>query len=158
MKKQVQENVLVRLTNDEMRDRAQSLASKLNEIDDLTMKHAEIKKQLKLKADNAHEEERELRAIIATGMEQRPVDCEETFDFKKGVVVTRRIDSGAEVGTRKMTDEERQLQIGGMAGTLANETPAAGGRKKPRGAANPNGKDLEAGEGVEAPPDGLDGA
>lgn len=130
--KVVEEMVFVELTQSEAVARGKDHAEALNLLDAMKERHAEAKKKLKLERDNAEEKERDLRKIVETGREQRPINCYEEPDFKKGVVTTRRADTNAEIGTRKMSDEERQTHIAGLGSALGNTTPEGEAEKKPR--------------------------
>lgn len=129
-RKEVEELVLVELTEGERVAKSIEHAAALNELDSMRERHKDAKKRLKLEADVAEGRERDLRKIVETGREQRPVRCFLDFDWKKGVVRTLRLDNGAEVASRKVTDDERQVHIAGLGGSMADPLP--GTEDKPK--------------------------
>ena len=54
---------------------------------------------------------------IITGQAERPVECEICFDHEKATVTVTRTDTGEQIETRPMTDEEKQLKIPFNGGT-----------------------------------------
>lgn len=52
-----------------------------------------------------------------TGQDIRDVDCEERLDYEKGEVIVVRMDTRDVLERRGMTDDERQLEIGGFPGS-----------------------------------------
>jgi hypothetical protein len=129
-RKEVEELVLVELTEGERVAKSIEHAAALNELDSMRERHKDAKKRLKLEADVAEERERDLRKIVETGREQRPVRCWLDFDWKAGVVLTRRIDTNAEIARRKVSDDERQVHLMDLGGALANPLP--GTEDKPK--------------------------
>jgi len=47
-------------------------------------------------------------------MKRKSVPCEKRFDWKRLLVELRRVDTGELVETRRMTLEERQLELPGV--------------------------------------------
>lgn len=130
-RKETEETVDVELSNAELLEKGKAHAAALNGLDDLREKIKEKKKALKLELDLAEQNERALRLVIETGKEPRPLACYEEPDFKKGIVTIRRSDNGKVVRTRKMTDEERQMDLDRRArGAMAVHGEVDGDKKE----------------------------
>ncbi len=171
----VEEMIQIELKSDELIALGKEHAEILNALDVMRDKHKDVKKKLKLEDENATERERDLRTAIVTGKQARAVECHRTADFGKGIATIRRADTGDVVRTEKLGDDERQTDIENRAdelaarGVLANDPHGRPIRGTAEGEAfaakvaaevgkikaNPNAKDIDPGEGVTAPPDGL---
>ena len=72
----------------------------------------EAASQFKANIENIENELQVLAAHVRNKYEYRDVECDVIPDFKSGVVVTVRNDTGEVIDERPMTAEERQLKLG----------------------------------------------
>lgn len=115
---EVERRLPVPLTDEEVRDRAAEVAVRVGQLGELRGLHArtEADEKAAKRARKAAEAEadRELSRLSATVRDRseiRPVPCEEIADWSKRIVEISRIDTGAVVGTRPITDEDRQTSL-----------------------------------------------
>lgn len=175
-RKEVMQSIDVKLNDSELIERGKLHATALNEIDLMKPRHDAEKKRMKLEQSNAEAKERGLRTVIETGREPRDVKCWLDFEWTKGRVTIRRLDTEEEVTSREIFDSERQVHLGTMRAEMERKgvmavgvdgkpivgTPAQQdfvswvGAEVEKIKANANSKDLDPGEGVAAPPDALD--
>jgi hypothetical protein len=105
------QNLRCDLTADEIAERAQQSARLVVTIDDLT---ASMKAEAKRRKSFIEEKEGELRRISAEVRDKatfRDIECERRFDYRMGIVVEVRLDSGEVLNERAMTHHERQMAL-----------------------------------------------
>lgn len=105
----------VRLTDEELIERAQEQSRTLQTIE-------EMENDLKTKAQHAKaaiaEREADVKRLsveIRDRATYRPVDCERIFDYRRGLVIEVRLDTGEQISERPMTyaEKQRELPLGG---------------------------------------------
>lgn len=101
----------VELTDEEFMSRARSLALQEQLVEDTKAEHKAKKKELAEELDQEEQERRRLGRVVREGKEPRNVLVHELGDYKAGVVYQIRTDTGAQVATRRMTADERQLGL-----------------------------------------------
>jgi len=101
----------VRLTDEELIERAQEQARNLQAIE-------EMEADLKTKAQHAKaaiaEREADVKRLaveIRDRATYRPVDCERIFDYRRGLVFEVRLDTGEQISERPMTYAEQQREL-----------------------------------------------
>ncbi len=102
----------VALTREELEEVAQSMSHKLAERD---IREAEIKERQKRDKSLLKDMETELRRfgnVIRDRSELREIACERRLDYNTGRVTDVRLDSGAILSERDMTELERQKPLG----------------------------------------------
>lgn len=114
----VEQRLRCPLTPEEVAARAGELADKVGLLDQLYQDNAAAEEAAKYakKARAAAEAaaERECASLshdVRTRSETRPVECEEIIDWSKRIVEISRIDTGEVVGTRSITDADRQKTL-----------------------------------------------
>ena len=101
----------VQLTPEEIADRAERAAHKLNERDD---KEAELKAAQKHAKSIVEQLEAELRQLsneVRTRSTFRSVDCERHYDYKDAMIREVRLDTAEVFFERKMNYEESQREL-----------------------------------------------
>lgn len=96
---------------DEKLDRGQRLSAEVQAVYDAREAMKDSAKEHKEVVESAEKRVRNLREIVATGVEWRDVECEERFYRSSGEVVTVRLDTGEKVDVRPMTVAERQQRF-----------------------------------------------
>lgn len=101
----------VRLTDEELIERAQEQSRTLQTIE-------EMENDLKTKAQHAKaaiaEREADVKRLaveIRDRATYRPVDCERIFDYRRGLVIEVRLDTGEQISERPMTYAEKQREL-----------------------------------------------
>lgn len=99
------------LTNEEV-------AAYSNELAKITSMQAEIEAEKKevlsdftAKLNKCLADARVLARKITTRKEDRSIECEQEYDYSKGMVYTVRTDTGVTIDQRKMRDDERQDRL-----------------------------------------------
>lgn len=113
-KKKIVHLLPCQLTPEEKAKKQKRLLELLDEVDSVLALGKLEAKLAKDKAAGMEVEALELRSVLKAGSEERDVQCEEVFDWTKGLVTTHRIDTGDKVvslGQRKITAEERQTHL-----------------------------------------------
>jgi hypothetical protein len=100
------------LTEAEQLAKAQDLANKLQEQAALKREHKAQIAAMKDEATDLQRQVDEVREDVRLRSEARSVEVEYIADFGRGVVECYRIDTGALVSSRALTNEERQLVLG----------------------------------------------
>lgn len=99
------------LTAKEISVKHAELTRVLDERDDATRVFGEAKADFK-RADKRMEERIEtLRRDLRSGTEERPVECDEVIDERRGTIETVRTDTQEVIDSRAMTVEERQTDM-----------------------------------------------
>lgn len=82
--------------------------------DDIVEESERIKEETKRLKDalkDMQTEEANLRRKVRRKAEQRLVECTRTFDYDRGVIIETRNDTGAQIGSEVMKDEQREIPI-----------------------------------------------
>jgi hypothetical protein len=101
----------VKLTEAEHNVKAVELARAQLRHDALLEEHKEAKAVMRQEAKAAHAKIRELTGDVATGTEQRMVQCREVIDFDQHAVYVVRLDTGVVIESRALNEQDRQLAI-----------------------------------------------
>lgn len=101
----------VELTQSERVEYGRQLAQLGYDLHQLKEQHKAAKKKMKAAEDDAQERINELGAIVRTGAEKRRTRCVVRADFAREQAYIVREDTGQQVGTRPLTQDERQLQM-----------------------------------------------
>lgn len=101
----------VRLTGEEKQKASERLALAIQEKDDADQQLATIKREFKDREEKLQGEFRHLGRLIRTGVEERPVECEERPNWSTCTMEQFRVDTGEMVNFRPMTREERQREM-----------------------------------------------
>lgn len=105
----------VRLDDGELIEKAQEQSRTLQLIE-------ELENDLKTKVQHAkagiQEREADVKRLaveIRDRATYRPVDCERVFDYRRGLVIETRLDTGEQISERHMTyaEKQRELPLGG---------------------------------------------
>jgi hypothetical protein len=99
------------LDTDEKLNRGERLSQEIQSVYDAREGMKESAKSHKKVVETAEKRVRDLREVVATGVEWRDVECEERFYRSTGEVVTIRLDTGETVDIRPMTVAERQQRF-----------------------------------------------
>src|ERR1044072_1538458 len=105
------ENLKVDLTDEDLKNRSKLLAKLLREYQSLENEKKEVNADFKHKMEAVKNRACELRDVIHTGKEIRPVECFLSADYRHGLMITRRSDTGEEIDSRPMTTSERQQEF-----------------------------------------------
>lgn len=105
----VQMPLEVRLTEKELKTASKLMADAFQKKGQLEAEVETFKADIKAKVKELDEHIVCAAALVNTEKEYRIVECEESFDFEKGLKTTVRLDTGEVVKTDKVTNEERQL-------------------------------------------------
>jgi fructose/tagatose bisphosphate aldolase len=99
------------LTRDETREKADSLARKMGEIDGLREQKKEICSRIKSDVDRLANETKALALAVVSGYEYRDTECAVEMDFSKNEVRVVRLDTKEVLRSRTMTATERQADL-----------------------------------------------
>lgn len=99
------------LTEEELRENADSLAGKLNERDQVEHESKSISKQFKSEIEKLTSEIHELQNLQSTKKRYGKVDCEEIKNFTQATVSLRRLDTHEIFKSRAMRQDEKQMEI-----------------------------------------------
>lgn len=109
-------NLRVVLKNDEVVERAKRSAFLLGEIQQKESERDAAKKQANAQIEELSSEMHRLSLEVRDGAAYRDVPCTRHFVYRLGVVEERRTDTSEIIHERSMSDRERQLELGGLAG------------------------------------------
>ena len=121
MKKDVQmiksdtRSLPVKLREDELRERGDALASVIQDVNAEESRQVDVKAQLKARLSELEAKKTQLAIVISRREEFRDVLTETWHDYGRGVVYVLRTDTKEEIGSRGMTNEERQPRLAGVA-------------------------------------------
>ena len=99
------------LTDKELQQKGAELADAIDEGKRLEAEFTEVKQQFKGKIDGATGRVAALASTIRAKSEYRSVKCSRVFDFEAGLVREIRTDTYEEIGSRMMTDTDRQQHL-----------------------------------------------
>jgi hypothetical protein len=105
------EKLQVKLTAEEIRAQADTLARKIQErerLEDARKAEMQLKREQRKTLDVAI---KALSQSVATGQEMRDVECVTEEDGTRMMIVTRRMDDGSILRERPMTASERQAPL-----------------------------------------------
>jgi hypothetical protein len=105
------EYVKYQFTKDEIDEIAAELAQRTSELETAEDEKKAIMSDLKGRIDSLTATVRQAATKINNGYEMRNVKCEIVKDFKSGQIKHVRTDTGDIVRTKKMTDNDRQMEI-----------------------------------------------
>lgn len=105
----------VKLTDEELMEKAKAAASLMmevskdqNELASISERFKDSKKSLTEDIESNIRKASALSSIVDSGEERRDVDCEVLFDYDAGTVTVTRKDTDEVIETRNMTDDESQ--------------------------------------------------
>lgn len=101
----------VPLTTAEIADSAQRAAKLLAERDQKEEEMKAAQKSAKAQIEAVEAEMRLQSERVRTGATYLPVECERKFDYDALTVTEKRLDTGAEIGSRRMNAQERQMSL-----------------------------------------------
>ncbi len=113
----------VDLTTVEIAAKSKELAGLVARYDDEDAHRKDVARTLKTKLDTTGADLRKAARCVSTGKEQRPVECEESYNVALKTVEVIRVDTGEVVSSRAMAAGEvadarqRKLTLAG-AGTM----------------------------------------
>lgn len=144
----------VRLTDEEIVHYSDAM---IEAMDDAKRARARMKgyaAECKEDEEKALQRAEEAKALVRAKAEERPVDCEQIHNFTRGMVYTRRLDTGEIVQRRKMNAWERQSDIEEIVpGEAEPEAEAADEAQVESGEEHESPEDSET-EGIEAEAEG----
>lgn len=112
----------VPLTQEEVDTRTEQLLELLNKVDHVREEQKRVASHARSTIKEMEQEAGQLRRDLYDRSELRPIDCEERWIYRTGVVQVVRTDTGKAVDERPMTTDERQEQL------FADEQQALGSR------------------------------
>ena len=98
------------LTEAERSEATKELSRAIDAKDRADQEKAAVAADMKSRIERAIADIGRWNRTVRDGYEMRNVDCQVVYDFTEGVVRTVRTDSGEELESRKMRQEERQRQ------------------------------------------------
>lgn len=101
----------VALTQKELVTAAQTLTDALSRLDEIEEERKECLAGYKSQMAELTATAADLRTKVATGRADATVECERTYDYARGVVTTRRLDTGERVAERAMSTDEKQPEF-----------------------------------------------
>lgn len=107
----VLENLKVILSDEEKTTRTAQLLQVMNTKDHKKLEFDSVRKTFNATDKDLDKEISRLRTVVDTGAEWRDVECEQKFDYGRGMVDLYRVDTGAFVRSRVMKQEERQAEL-----------------------------------------------
>ena len=100
-----------KLTDAERLQKGQAFNSVLDELDELDAELADIKDSYKRRAKGIKERGAALRKDFATGEEDRPVKCIQEPDFRRNIMLVRRLDTHEVIEERALESHELQGEL-----------------------------------------------
>jgi len=107
----------VKLTREEVAERAKELAATIEEHDRIDAAKKASASEAKVELDQANARIRELSRAVKSGEEFQDVECRWEPDPVRLVMNLLRCDTGERVTSRSMTNEERQGELPGASPT-----------------------------------------
>lgn len=101
----------VKLTREEVEQRAKELARTIKEHDRIDEERKAAAASAKVTIDQLNTNIRKLSRAVEFGTEFQDVACEWVADQRRMVMNLVRLDTNETVSTRSMTNEERQLEF-----------------------------------------------
>lgn len=111
MPEYIEEKLRVDLTEDEVREHADRMATRMEDLELLTDEFNTVKRDYKSRLEIIELEVRQHAQKVRNRWELRPVECEVVRDFKAGVVRIVRTDTGEIAYERRMSNEDRQQNL-----------------------------------------------
>ncbi len=103
--------LICKLTADEVKRAAKSLAESLQRKREMESRLESVKQQIKGEITSAEGDAQKFEQLVATESEGRMVPVDLRFDFRRSVKETIRTDTGEIVKSEPITDEERQREL-----------------------------------------------
>jgi len=110
-KRTVTKNLPCKLTEPELRDKGDALASVIQDLKSEEDRQVDIKAQMKARMAELDAKKTQLAISISRREEHRDVEVEEWLDYARSIVQQVRTDTGEIVFHRPMNEEERQLSL-----------------------------------------------
>ena len=107
----LEKSLKVNLSDKELLAYGIELADAQDKTDRLNDELTEVKSRFKSEIDETESKINNITSKIRSKYEYRNVECEKTLDFKKGIVIIRRMDTVEDIEVRDMLDCERQAEI-----------------------------------------------
>lgn len=104
----------VRLSQDELRERGDTLASVIQDLNTEQKRQTDQKAQMKAKLSELEARQTQLAITISRREEDREVMVDTWYDYERGTVSEVRRDTGEEIASRRMTDDEKQRPLPGV--------------------------------------------
>jgi predicted kinase len=101
----------VTLTQDELLEAADELATALDNLNKLTDEKEAVGKGFKAREAALEAEITKQQLLVRNKYEHRNVDCENVLDYDTLETYTTRLDTGEEIMRRKMTEDEKQTDL-----------------------------------------------
>lgn len=109
--KSLTRNLPCRLTDDELRQRGDSLAEVVQELHAEDDRQADVKAQMKARLTELEAKQTRYAIVISRREEYRDVECDLFADTVRGTVDIVRRDTGDTIETRPITEDERQRAL-----------------------------------------------
>lgn len=100
-----------KLTIQDLLDYGTKIANLDEEDDNVECERKSSAAGFKARLDENHTERKRLSRCVRTGIERKVGECEMLYDYDAGIVDFREINSGIVVYSRKITADERQLNL-----------------------------------------------
>ena len=104
-------NLEVKLTDDELREKAAEVAAKRKQVNELKAAKKSNAAALKTQIDAIDAEIDHGCSVLREKVEARSVECKWIRDEGRKMMICVRIDTGAQVDSRQMSDKERQAEL-----------------------------------------------
>lgn len=101
------DRISVRLTTEEIRDRAMLLPGLISDLDAVESEAKSVAKEYKKKIDKCDAAMRDMKRVVDSGEEWREVECHKVFDVSKGIVWIEY--EGQKYGQRSATEKELEM-------------------------------------------------
>jgi hypothetical protein len=122
-----------------VREAGEKLARACEDIGAQEKRSADVKAELKAREAEIQAEVTRLTAVVRRQEEYRDVAVNVMHDYARGRVYEVRLDTGEEIGTREMTNEERQLGLPGVPKPPLAMAADRGAKKPPKKPSWPRG-------------------
>lgn len=109
--KKAARNLPCKLTDEELLDRADQLSVVVQETSAEESRQTDVKTQMKAKLTELDARKTRLAITIGRKEEYRDIEVESIADIQAGTVTDYRTDTGEAIGTRPMTEHERQSNL-----------------------------------------------
>jgi len=125
--------LLCKLTAEEIKEKSKELTGHMMQVESLKRQRKYIGDEIKT-LDQAV---MDLRNTVHFQHETRPVECEAILDYSEKMVTFIRLDTGEDVETRPMTQDERQMELGLEEPEATDDEPEEEKPANPFGEAEP---------------------
>jgi hypothetical protein len=99
------------LTEAELLTKGASMADAQEQLANFENEAKTVAGQFKAKIDEQKARLAALASTVRSKAEYRPVKCERTLNYTTGMATEIRLDTCASIGTRELTESEKQLQL-----------------------------------------------